>query len=415
MYGSKKDIKHNLTLFFVDGITFTPSLTLISVAAIVPYFLTRLDATTFQIALAASLALVCNFTAQPFFGSLASRSRQMNKTFGKVLLLQRSIFMIFVISMPVFSANNTLLIWMFLFFWGLFHIFVGSYGVFFTPLLLKLLPPDKRGTVRGIGFAIGSLLGLGSAALIPVVLRNISFPYNFMLIFSLGIFFLLVNAVLFMYMRQPKEITPNISMSVRQYFKGMPATIIENAPFRAMILTTMFLVVANSLLPFYTLYALRVFSATESHIAAFAALAVLSVAFAHVVFGAVVDRQGPKITLLIATLLVISAGVLALTTNSLSFLFLVWVLANLGNTCYLLTASLIIGEVSPSTKLPLYVGVQNIISLALSSLVLLLLAPLIENIGFVLLFAAVLACGLLSLLINMFVLRKAMSNQATAA
>jgi MFS family permease len=216
-------------------------------------------------------------------------------------------------------------------------------------------------------------------------------------------------------MRQHEYVVPNAPMSIAQYLKEIPSSIRENVPFRAMILTCMFLVVANSLLPYYTLYALRVFSATESHIAAFAALAVLSVAFAHVVFGAVVDRQGPKITLLIATLLVISAGVLALTTNSLSFLFLVWVLANLGNTCYLLTASLIIGEVSPSTKLPLYVGVQNIISLALSSLVLLLLAPLIENIGFVLLFVAVFACGLFSLLINMFVLRKAMSNQATAA
>jgi len=297
---------------------------------------------------------------------------------------------------------------MFLFFWGVFNIFVGSYGVFFSPLLLGLLPPQKRGAIRGIGFTIGSLLGLGAAALIPSVLGGISFPHNFVLIFSAGLLFLLVNAGLFLNLRQPEDAVPTIPMSLVQYLKAMPVTIREAVPFRTMILTCMFLVVANSLLPFYTLYAIRVFSATESHIATLAALAVLSTAFAHIVFGAVVDRHGPKATLLIATLLVISAGILPLAANSLGFLFVAWVFANLGNTCYLLTAQLIIGEVSPSAKLPLYVGVQNTISLALSSIVLLLLAPVLENFGFVLLFVTVLACGIFSLLMNVIFLRKVM-------
>jgi len=54
MYGSQKDIKHNLLLFFVDGVVFTPAMTLISVTAVIPYFLAQLGASTFQIALAAS-------------------------------------------------------------------------------------------------------------------------------------------------------------------------------------------------------------------------------------------------------------------------------------------------------------------------------------------------------------------------
>ena len=406
MYGSDKDIKHNLSLFFIDGVSFMPTMTLLSASAVIPYFLAQIGATTFQIGLAASIALICTFVAQPFFGYIATHSHMMHKTFGKILLLQRSIFLVFVLCIPVFANAGTVLVYMFLFFWGLFHIFAGSYSVFHTPMLLKLLPPDKRGAIRGIGFTVGSCLGLGAAALIPVVLGRISFPYNYTLIFLLGVLFLLVNGTVFLFMRNHEHIVPNIPMSIPQYLKEMPSSIRESKPFRTMILTCMFLLAANSLLPYYTLYAIRVFSATEFHIAILTALAVLSNAFAFIVFGAILDRKGPKMPLVFAIMLAISAGALALITNSLNFLFAAWVFANIGSTCYNLTLPMLLGEVSPPAKLPLYVNVQTTISLILSSIVLLLLAPVLENIGFAVLFVTVVVCGLFSFLIYLFVLRR---------
>ena len=406
MYGSARDIKHNLTLFFIDGVVFTPSMTLISVTAVIPYFLARLGASTFQIALAASIALVCNFVAQPFFGYVATHSQAMHRTFGKILLLQRVIFLVFVLCIPLLAKSSVLLVWSFLFFWGVFNIFVGSYNVFHTPLLIKLLPPDKRGAIRGIGFAIGSGLGLGAAALIPVILGRIAFPYNYTLIFSLGIMFLFMDAVLFFFMRQNEHVEPNMPMNITQYLKEMPFSIRNDLKFRTMIFTCMFLVVANSLLSYYTLYAIRVFSATDSHIATLAALAVLSNAFGYVFFGALVDRRGPVLTTIISAALVIAAGAVALVTRTLGFLFAAWVFANLGSSSYGMSVALLLGEVSPPGKLPLYVGVHTTISLALSSAVLLLLAPVLESAGFMLLFAIVFACGVLSFVINLFALQK---------
>ena len=406
MYSSKKDLKHNLFLFFIDGVSFTPAMTLISVSAVIPYFLVQIGATTFQIGLAASVALVCTFVAQPFFGYVATHSKVMNKTFGKILLLQRLIFLAFVLCIPVFVKTGVMLVWIFLFFWGLFHIFVGSYSVFYAPLVLTLLPPDKRGAIRGMGHATGCALGLGIAALIPVLLGRISFPYNYTLVFFLGSLFLIINAFVFLFMRQHDAVVLNIPLSISQYLKEMLFSVRRSAPFRAMILTCMFLVTANSLLPYYTLYAIRVFSAAEYHIAILTALAVLSNAFAHILFGSVLDRRGPKPALVLAIIFVISAGVLALFTNSISFLFIAWASANIGNIGYMMSSALLIGEVSPSGKLPLYVGVQNTISLILSSAVLLLLAPVLESVGFMLLFAVVLGCGFISVLIYIFIFRK---------
>ena len=410
MYGSQKDIRHNLKMFFIDGVSFMPSMALISISAVIPYFLDQLGATTFQVALATSMTLICVFVTQPIFGYIASRTKSMHKTFGKILFLQRFSFLIFLLLIPVMAGADALLINVFLVFWCVYNFFVGSYTVFHTPLLIRLLPPDKRGGIRGIGFAIGSLLGVGMSALIPLILTHVSFPYNYMVIFFLGLLFQFVNAATFFFLRESADIPKTEPMGIAQYIKQMPFSIRESFLFRAMILTCIFLAIANSLLPYYTLYAIRVFSATEANIAVLAGLAIFAGAFAHIVFGYIVDRHGPRIIALIVACLIIAAGVLALTTNSLALLYVAWVLANLCNSGTMLATSLLLGEVSPKAKLPLYVGVYFTISMALSAAIVLILAPVLENTGFALLFVTVLTCGLLSFFVNLFVLRKRMKQ-----
>ena len=412
MYGSQEEIRHNLKMFFIDGISFMPSMALLSVSAVIPYFLEQLDATTFHIALATSMPLICVLITQPFFGKIASHAKVMNKTFSKLLLIQRLSLLVFILLIPVFSGYNTALIYAFLIFWCIFNVFVGSYGVFFTPLVVRLLPPDKRGTIRGIGMAIGSFLGVGMSALIPVILGNIAFPYNYMVIFSMGLFFLLVNVCVFYLMRQSEDMEPNEPMSMTKYIKGMPSTIKENAPFRAMIMACVFLAIANAILPYYTLYAIREFSATDTHIAILAGLAILSGAIAYVGFGYIIDKSGPRLVAVIAACLIIASGVLILSTNSLYLLFAAWMLSNICNTGTIVSVSLLFADVAPSTKLPLYVGVYMTISMAISATVVLLLAPVLESFGFAPIFITVLVCGLLSFLINIFVLRKRLTATA---
>jgi len=200
-------------------------------------------------------------------------------------------------------------------------------------------------------------------------------------------------------------------MSITRYIKNMPASIKENPAFRSMILACLFLAVANSVLPFYTLYAIRVFSATEAHIALLAGLAILSGAISHIGLGYIVDKFGPRIVALIIACLLVTASTLALLTNSFTMLFVIWVLANIGNNGTILAVSLLLGEVSPTAKLPLYVGVYFTISTAIAAIIVLLLAPMLENLGFTTLFLIVLICGFSSLLINVFILRKRLKKR----
>jgi len=110
-------------LYFFDGISFTLSVTFISITTIIPFFLEQLEASTFQIAMAVALVPICTFITQPLFGSLASRVKKLSKTFTKILFLQRASFFVFAITIPLFPPH--ILIRTFLFAWGVFNLFVG--------------------------------------------------------------------------------------------------------------------------------------------------------------------------------------------------------------------------------------------------------------------------------------------------
>jgi len=231
-----------------------------------------------------------------------------------------------------------------------------------------------------------------------------------MTIFSIGVFFLLINAGVFFFMRISKDAEPIEPLGMLEYIRKMPSTLGESPTFRIMIITVIFMAIANSILPFYTLYAIRIFYATETHVATFAGLAILSGAISNIVFGIIVDRYGPRIVALIGACLIIAAGTLALTTNSLNILFFIWLIANISNTSFITAVSLLLGEISPPAKIPLYVSVYTTISTALSAVIVLVLAPILENFGFMPLFAIVLICGSLSFMLNAFVLKKRMAR-----
>ena len=405
-YGEPKDIKRNIVLFFFDGTTFMPAMALLSIATVFPFFLEQLNATTFEFAIVTSVTSIGMLATQPIFGSMASRAKLMTRTFGKVLLAQRGLFLLYILAMPLFATSNRLMVWAFIISWSLFCLFSGSWVVFVVPIMLKILPPNKRGGMRGVGQALGSVIALGMAALIPFIIGVFPYPFDFMIIFSLGLFFLFLNAAGFLLMKEHRDVEPRVPMKVKEYLQEMPTCLKKGSPFRAMILSSVFLVLANSLLPFYTYYAIQVFYIDAYQIALLATIAIISTMIANITFGFLIDYFSPVGVSPLVSVFVIMAGVIALTSSNLIIFYIAWMFANIGNVCYMKATNLMIGDVSPPGKSPLYVGVLFIMSTALSPIAILVLAPVLEVAGFGLLFAVVTICGGLGFFYNVFVFQK---------
>lgn len=392
-FGGRRAVRRNSFLFFLDGLTFTPSIALISMTAVIPLLLEHLRASTTQFAIATSAVSIGTFVSQPFFVSLCSRSRRMARTFAVVLLLQRGLFLAFVLAMPLVASQAGLMTWLFLASWTIFNVLAGSGTLFNVPLILKLLPPRRRAGLRGVGVAIGSVIALGATALIPVVIERIVFPWSYMVLFGVGLVFLFANAVGFWFMDERDDAEPRVPMKVSEYLRDVPSALNRDKTFRAMVMSCVFLVMANSLLPFYTLHAIRTFSASEEYVALLASLAIATGVAVNLTFGFIIDRRGPVALSPLAAVAVTAAGVAGLVSGSLVGLAVAWVLANIGNACYMKTTMLMLGDVSPSGRAPSYVGTLFSISMLVSSVMVLALAPLLDAVGFTALFVIVCGCG----------------------
>ena len=410
-FGEPKNIKRNVILFFFDGVTFMPTMALLSITTVIPFFLETLQASTFQFAIATSMTTIGMLIGKPFFGSMASRAKVMTKTFAKVLFAQRLIFLLFVLMMPLLTFSSSVMIWMFILFWAIFSLLSGSYMVFHVPLILKLLPPDKRAGMRGVGQGLGNIIALGMAGLIPVLLGRFSYPFNFMMIFLIGLAFLFVNATGFWLMKEHEDVETRVAMKLMEYMRAIPMSLKGDATFRAMVLSCMFLLIGVSLIPFYTLYGIRSFGFEADQIALLATLAILSAIGVNLSFGFIIDRVGPVKVSPVTGVFIGISGLILLITNEILFFYLAWVLINVANICYMKATNLMLGDVSPPGKTPLYVGVLFMISMAFSSLVVLGLAPVLETFGFTILFVIVVGCGGLGLFYNLFVFQRRLNEK----
>lgn len=404
-FGPPVVVRRNSVLFFLDGVSFIPSTALISMTAVIPLLLEHLRATTLQFAIAAGVVSVGTFVSQPFFVALCSRARRMSRTFAIVLLVQRGLLLAFVLAMPLLAPRPGLMVWVFLASWAVFNFLAGSGTMFNVPLILKLLPPSRRAGLRGVGVATGSVIALGLTALIPVVMARFAFPVNFMVLLGVGLLFLFANAWGFWLMAESDDTEARVPTGVLAYLRDIPATLATDRTFRAMVVSCVFLVVANSLLPFYTLHAIRSFGAAEEQVALLASVAIGAGIIVYLTFGFIIDRKGPVAVSPAAAVAVVGAGVLGLTTSSFGGLVVAWALANIGNSFYMKTTSLMLGEVSPPGRAPAYVGVLFSISTLVSSVVVIVLAPVLDAIGFAALFAVVVACGIAGGYVNLRVFR----------
>ena len=93
-------------------------------------------------------------------------------------------------------------------------------------------------------------------------------------LFGIGLLFLFANAAGFWLMDENEDVEPPHPLRVTQYLKAIPTTLVGDPAFRAMVGSSVALVVASSLIPFYTLHAIRDLSASERQVSLLAGLAI---------------------------------------------------------------------------------------------------------------------------------------------
>ncbi|MFN3699845.1 MAG: hypothetical protein ACK4SU_06555, partial [Dictyoglomus sp.] len=141
--------KKNRIIAFIDPALFINGMIFLNINTVIPYFLLSLSATTFHISFDNFLLTLGSFLPSIFVAKYVQNLKVKTKIFAKLLFIQRINFLLFALSIPFLLRNfgNIFTVYLFLFFYGLFNMFVGTYGPFSFRILNKIIPSDERGKI----------------------------------------------------------------------------------------------------------------------------------------------------------------------------------------------------------------------------------------------------------------------------
>ncbi|SFI79691.1 Predicted arabinose efflux permease, MFS family [Paenibacillus sp. UNC496MF] len=401
MKETNRDRRRNSFLFVLDSILFNNAMTFLSVNAVITLFLSDLGAGTGEIVLANALVYIGTFVSQPFFAKKVMNLAYKKKVFKNILLVQRFFFLACVLTIPLFAeAYPRPMTLLFLVSWGIFSLFVGSYAPFYMSLFAKLVPEQHRGRLRGYGGGAANLIALGAAALVGVILREMPYPYNYTLIFAIGVLLLIADGLCFAWMKEsaPDEAV-KADFNYFQYFKAIPDMFRGFKPFKRTVIAFCFMMTAQASLAYYGLYSVRAFQAGGSDIALFPAITGLANIISSIAFGIMADRLGHRSVLVAASVSGGLAGCLIFAYPSVWTVYAAFALTNFCLNGYNISSGLFIIEQIPRERLPMGISINTMITLIVSSVATVGSGVLADRISFLSVFAIASACGFLGAIV----------------
>ncbi len=383
------DERRNYFLLFMDNVLFTNAMTFLSINTVITYFLNHLGASTFVISFANALASIGTFITQPFFTRRATKLQHKRIPFAKTLFLQRFFLLAFVLTIP-FGATRYphVMIVLFLVCWGIFSLFVGSYSPFYMSLFAKMVAKENRGRLRGFAGGTANLLALFSVFLIGMILKSVSYPYNYTLLFVIGAILLLLDAYDFVLMREPADETKGPDINYWTYIRDVPRILRKNRLFARMVLGFTMLVIAQIALVYYSLYAIRIYHASNTAVAIFTGIAVIGNTFASVIFGVLADRFSHRVVLELGAIAGILAAISAVEVHSLWGVYVAFGFSTTAMAAYNMSSSMLVIERTRHADIPMHISIYILVSLVVSSVLTLGSSYVVTRLSFASIFIA---------------------------
>lgn len=380
---NNNDNKRNLYLLFIDSVLYVNAMSFISVNAVIPNFLSSLGAGTFQIGLAGALVSIGPFISQPIFAHLAMARQVKTRFFSGLLFVQRFIFLFYVLLIPVFHRISAhLSIQMFLVFWFIFNLFVGCYSPFYMSIVYKVIPSNQTGRLFGFSVSAGNALALASAITVGVFMKKLTFPGNYTWILLIGTMLLMLDALIFVLVREQPEETKSSAFSYMRFLREIPAAFKGQAGFRDTVLGNCFIVMANAVLAFYSLAAIRNYNTGPENVAIFTGVSILVNIFGSIVFGIIADKYGHRQNLRVAAFLGMLASIIVIGIQSIYAVYTAFALSSLCYSGHFISSNMTVIGSSPKDKIALHTSINVMITLILSSLVTVLGGILIDMFSF---------------------------------
>jgi MFS family permease len=352
--------KKNFMLNFVEGALFSASAGFMSAQTMLPALVMKLGGSNIEVGAVGVITTVGLFLPQIFAARYVETHAWKKPWAVKYGLIQRIVVLLAALAVLAFGQHNpTLALWSFLGLYALSQIMLGVTTPGWFEMFAKMVPVHKRGRLSGIRSSLGGVGAFLCGIVLTWYLTRFEFPLNFSLAI-ISVFVLQGASIVVQLFLIETEPSPTVERKpFFAYMRQLPNIFRDNIPFRNFILATLVQIVATMPVGFFTVYALQRFSANETIVGAFTLAIVAVQVVSSLGIGALADKFGNRLALIVAACALFLANVWAMFAPSLDSFVLVFIFLGINLGAELLARYNIAIEYGPPEQRALYIGVMN--------------------------------------------------------
>jgi MFS family permease len=394
-----KHFKHNFRVNVLDGASFWFGASFFATRTIGPLFLSYLTDNTFAFGLLAMVASTGWSLPQLFTANWVQRL-----PVKKVIPVVHGFFWerlpVLLLPLAALAALRSagLAIFLFLLLIAWHVIGAGIVAVGWQDMIAKIFPVEWRGRYFGIANFLGNGTGILGATAAAWMLETMRFPYNFMLAFGIGGFFIFVSWVFLSRTREPAREPKNPPQDNKTYWRSIPGIIKADKNFRRFLISRILGVTGFMAVGFLTVYALRTWHVSDATVSLYTTSMLAGNTISNPLLGWLGDRFGHKKVIIINGSLAVAAIALALAAPSPVWFYVVFALLGANQAGFLVSGITIVFEFSDEEIRPTYIGITNTVMGIFGAVTPLIASLIIEQFNFQILFWVSIVFSLISVL-----------------
>lgn len=350
----------NFFLNVAEGALFSSSSGFISSQTVLPAIVIRLGGGNIAVGAIGVITWLGLFLPQIFAARYVQAQPWKKPWAIRFGLLQRLVMLLLALSVWIFAGTQPhLALMLFFTFFALNQIMLGITTPGWFEMFAKLISTKRRGRLTGLRSSLGGVGALICGLLLTWFLAAYDFPLNYSLAIFCAFLLQVLSIVVQLFLVEGEPSVVNERVALASYLSELPRTIKENRHFKTFLVSTVIQIIAAMPVGFYTVHALRQFSADESIVGEFTLAMVAVQVVSSLGIGFLTDKYGNKVTLVIAASALFLANLLALLAPSLGWFIAVYIFLGINLGTELLARYNIAIEYGPPEQRATYVGLMN--------------------------------------------------------
>jgi len=313
----KKDLPRNFIAHLMHGMFGQTGFRLVMAPTFIPAYILMLSGgSTLTVGLALSLQAL-GMTLTPLFGATLIEYRKKVLPIG-FLIGGGMRVCILAIALSGFFLEGSFVLYSILFFLLMLGLFQGMQGVLFNVLMAKVIPVAKRGRLTGLrnffaGITSAGVAYIGGKYLIGDVPTAMGYSWTFLLAFVLTS----IGLLMLLGVKEPEPPIVKPKIGLKRRLKEIPRLLQEDPAFVKYVVARSLATMGRMAMPFYVLYAGQTIGLTGQTLAIVTIAFTLSGTISNLIWGAIADKHGFRITFLLSIFLWVVSTLLLMLVDGL--------------------------------------------------------------------------------------------------